>query len=132
MIYITTAVETQKESLEEPETEPAKGKAKGKGGKGKGNRPNSTLSLRGLALTLADGKVIWDTEVFKVDTERIHKKNSHASPTPLFSDGVVYVHFGPHGTAALNAADGKILWTQNSLPYPPVHGSGSFPDSCRR
>ncbi len=56
----------------------------------------------------------------------IHKKNSHASPTPIIRDGAVYVHFGPLGIAKLNL-DGEVVWLNTELTYPPVHGSGGSP-----
>ncbi len=85
------------------------------------------LSLRTLCLDAGTGAIVWNVEVFKESSgTRIHNKNSHASPTPLFSDGVLYVHFGHEGTAALTP-DGKILWRQTSLRYSPVHGNGGSP-----
>ncbi len=89
--------------------------------------PNTTNSLRALALKLSDGKILWDTEVFNLPVDRIHKKNSHASPTPVFDEGRLFVHFGHLGTACLNASTGEINWKQESLSYAPVHGSGSSP-----
>lgn len=76
---------------------------------------------------LSDGSEVWKKQVFEKDAMRIHAKNSHASPTPVYEDGVVYVHFGHHGTAALDAASGEILWTQKELEYSPVHGNGGSP-----
>ena len=84
------------------------------------------LSLRALCLDTHTGKTIWSTEVFSVTSGPAHQKNSHASPTPI-TDGVrLYVHFGPYGTAALNLS-GKVLWRNNELKYPPVHGPGGSP-----
>ncbi|MFG0294484.1 MAG: PQQ-binding-like beta-propeller repeat protein, partial [Maioricimonas sp. JB045] len=57
---------------------------------------------------------------------QIHRKNSHASPTPVVADGFVYVHFGPHGTACLNLA-GELQWKNDELSYSPVHGNGGSP-----
>ena len=52
------------------------------------------LSLRALSLDANSGKVLWDREITAVEkTPSIHAKNSHASPTPIVRDGVVYVHF---------------------------------------
>lgn len=86
------------------------------------------LSLRALALDTKDGRVIWDQEVQAVEqAPAIHAKNSHASPTPLVSDGSVFVHFGALGTARLAMIDGKLLWKCNELVYPPLHGSGGSP-----
>lgn len=86
------------------------------------------LSLRALALSKADGSKIWDREVFvKADVGSFHKKNSHASPTPVSADGEVFVHFGHHGTACLKSDSGEVVWTQETLDYPPLHGNGGSP-----
>jgi outer membrane protein assembly factor BamB len=86
------------------------------------------LSLRAMALDDKSGKVIWDREIRAVDkAPSIHKKNSHASPTPIVHDGAVFVHFGTLGTARLNASNGEIKWLCNEIVYPPHHGSGGSP-----
>ncbi|MEE2642571.1 MAG: PQQ-binding-like beta-propeller repeat protein [Planctomycetota bacterium] len=86
------------------------------------------LSLRCLALDVATGRTLWEKEVFTLDqVPRIHKKNSHASPTPLVDQGNVYVHFGTYGMACLSAKDGSIQWKNQELNYPPQHGSGASP-----
>ena len=83
-------------------------------------------SLRVLQLHTVTGKIEQDIEVFHLDDPgEVHKKNSHASPTPLISDGKVYVHFGKHGTACLTTA-GKILW-KTQLAYDHRHGPGGSP-----
>lgn len=84
------------------------------------------LSLRAVALDQAGGKILWEQEVLRGAEAAKHKKNSHASPTPIIEGNRLYVHFGPNGTACLDTA-GKILWKQTSLPYPPVHGNGGSP-----
>ncbi|MEY4687113.1 MAG: hypothetical protein RIR76_1136 [Verrucomicrobiota bacterium] len=86
-------------------------------------------SLRALALELATGRILWDTEVFPpAETGRasMHKKNSPASPTPVVHEGRVYVHFGHFGTACLDL-EGKVLWRNNRLRYEPEHGNGGSP-----
>ena len=86
------------------------------------------LSLRALAVNEQDGRILWNTEVISHDggTPGIHSKNGHASPTPIISGERLYVHFGTLGTACLDL-EGKVLWRQTSLKYPPVHGSGGSP-----
>jgi len=82
--------------------------------------------LQLICLNLADGSVRFATTLFEQQAPvQMHKKNSHASPTPLVRDGRVYVHFGPHGTAC-TTLDGKPLWKQ-TLSYKPVHGNGGSP-----
>jgi outer membrane protein assembly factor BamB len=87
-------------------------------------------SLRAICLDAAKGSVIWDKQVFHQDGRTappIQAKNSHASPTPLVRDGKLYIHFGHQGTACLDL-DGKILWQNRELKYPPVHGNGGSPE----
>ncbi|MEP3478109.1 MAG: PQQ-binding-like beta-propeller repeat protein [Fuerstiella sp.] len=89
----------------------------------------SSLSLRTMKLKAASGQVVWDNEVFEIDDlegVQHHKKNSHASPTPIIRDGRIYVHFGTHGTACLDES-GKILWKNSDLVYSPMHGGGGSP-----
>ena len=86
-------------------------------------------TLHALCLDAADGRVLWDTEVFHPDAASVaamHQKNSPASPTPIVTADRLYVHFGHMGTAALDLA-GKVVWHQNGLAYAPVHGTGGSP-----
>jgi len=88
---------------------------------------DENLSLSALCFNANDGKEIWAKEIFSAKKVRMHKKNSHASPTPVFEDGRLYLHFGHYGTACLKAEDGKKIWKQTDLAYPPVHGNGGSP-----
>jgi outer membrane protein assembly factor BamB len=83
-------------------------------------------SLRALCLSADTGKAEWDVEVFRKKAGHMHPKNSHASPTPIVSEGRLYVHFGHHGTACLDLK-GKRLWANDKLSWAPVHGTGGSP-----
>lgn len=85
------------------------------------------LTLQAASYSLEDGESEWESEVLSVEPTAMHKKNSQASPSPIYEDGKLYVHFGHFGTACLNAENGDIVWTQTSLPYKPVHGTGGSP-----
>ncbi len=88
---------------------------------------DSKLVLRVLALDTTTGKEVWNREIASLpDVPSIHVKNSHASPTPIVHEGVLYVHFGNQGTACLNRTDGTVRW-KTRIDYPPVHGSGGSP-----
>lgn len=91
-------------------------------------KDSKDLSLRALCLSAKDGKVVWDVEVFRQDAKApaIHRKNSHASPTPIVEGDRLYVHFGHQGTACLDLA-GKVKWRNSELRYAPVHGNGGSP-----
>ena len=67
------------------------------------------------------------SSAFQVHREspQIHRKNSHASPTPCFDGKRIYVHFGNLGTACLSL-NGEVLWKKR-YDYSPVHGGGSSP-----
>ena len=85
-------------------------------------------SLRVMCLNAKNGKAVWDIEVFQQkdqDVERIHRKNSHASPTPITDGKHLFVHFGPQGTACLTL-DGKVVW-KRIVSYSPRHGNGCSP-----
>jgi outer membrane protein assembly factor BamB len=84
--------------------------------------------LAAICLDAHSGRPVWEKEVFREVTcsPRIHAKNSHASPTPLVSGQRLYVHFGHEGTACLDLS-GEVLWRNDQLRYPPVHGNGGSP-----
>ena len=88
---------------------------------------SSAPVLRVMALDAKSGKTLWDKEVLTPPKAvGMHGKNTHASPTPILRDGRLYVHFGHYGTACLDL-DGKVIWRNESLAYPPVHGTGGSP-----
>ena len=90
---------------------------------------NSPATLRALCIDAAEGKILWNVEVFQPDPNSMrakHAKNSPASPTPIVTADRLFVHFGHMGTAALDL-NGKIIWRQDSLKYSPVHGNGCSP-----
>lgn len=98
-------------------------------GDGSEDDPKADRSLRAYCVNAADGRMIWDVEVFPqrgADSPVIHNKNGHASPTPVVDGDRLYVHFGHQGTACLDLS-GKKLWEQRSLKYEPVHGAGASP-----
>jgi len=91
--------------------------------------PDAAPSLLTLCLDSANGRVIWQTEVFSpAETKKqpIHNKNTEASPTPILEGNRLYVHFGHHGTACLDR-DGRILWRNQQIDYDPEHGNGGSP-----
>lgn len=85
--------------------------------------------LSTFALDIASGEKLWNVDLFTPspeETSALHGKNSLASSTPIIADGIVYVHFGHMGTAALRLDDGEVVWKQH-IRYQPMHGNGSSP-----
>lgn len=86
-------------------------------------------SLRALCFEAKSGREQWDVEAFRQTGDQgssIHRKNSHASPTPVVEGDRIYVHFGPEATACLDR-NGKVVWRNDTLQYSPVHGGGGSP-----
>ena len=87
------------------------------------------VDLALLCYEAQSGKQVWAKTVFRQDAKSapsIHRKNSHASPTPLVDGSRIFVHFGHQGTACLST-DGQIVWKNQTNKYPPVHGNGGSP-----
>ena len=91
---------------------------------------NDGHSLRALCVDVLTGKLLQDVEVFHVEApEPINNKaNTHASPTPVLDGGRLYVSYGTHGNACLDAATGKVLWRNSQLRlFHDNNGAGSSP-----
>lgn len=91
--------------------------------------PEQTLQT--LCLDLKTGQVRWSVDVFQQKSvtaafDKVHSKNSQASPTPITDGKHLYVHFGTRGTACLTL-DGQIVWKNQELKYQQVHGNGGSP-----
>ena len=85
------------------------------------------VSLRVVSFDVESGRELFNVEAFRLSNANLkNDKNSHASPTPIVDGDRVYVHFGGDGTAALDAATGKVLWSKR-FPYESQHGSGGSP-----
>jgi outer membrane protein assembly factor BamB len=88
-------------------------------------------SLRTVCLDAESGAVQWDVEVFQqsksgTSKDKVHKKNSHASATPITNGKHLFVHFGVHGTACLTLG-GETVWANREFTFAPVHGNGGSP-----
>ncbi len=85
------------------------------------------LSL--IIIDATSGKILKTIPIMEQTGERparIHRKNSHASPTPVIEGDRIYAHFGYQGTACLNL-NGEVLWKNRELYFKPTHGNGGSP-----
>jgi len=88
-----------------------------------------------VAIHKDTGQIAVDQKIFDVPhPQAAHDFNSYASPTPVAEPRAasrepdrVYVTFGSPGTAALDAASGRILWTRRDLECNHFRGAGSSP-----
>jgi outer membrane protein assembly factor BamB len=86
-------------------------------------------SLRAFAFDKHSGKLLLEQEVLNLaNASAKHAVNSHASPTPALDKDRVYVAFGPHGLAALDARSGKVIWKNTNLKFDDENmGGGASP-----
>ncbi len=86
-------------------------------------------NLFALAYDAATGRELWRTELFTATeklTGQMHRKNSHASPTPVSDGKHVWVYFGHLGLGCLDL-DGTVKWKTTKYVYKPLHGNGGSP-----
>jgi outer membrane protein assembly factor BamB len=84
--------------------------------------------LFAVCLDRETGKILHDLHLFDVPKPDFAlPTNSYASPTPAIEAGRVYVHFGSPGTACLDTATGKVLWSRRDLPCNHWRGPASSP-----
>ncbi|WP_425615207.1 PQQ-binding-like beta-propeller repeat protein [Anatilimnocola sp. NA78] len=90
--------------------------------------PADGKELFAICLDRETGKVLHDVKVFEVEKPQFcHERNSYASSTPFVEEGRIYVHYGVHGTACVDTAGGKVLWSRNDLECNHFRGAGSSP-----
>ncbi|HUG52116.1 MAG TPA: PQQ-binding-like beta-propeller repeat protein [Vicinamibacteria bacterium] len=79
-----------------------------------------------LAFRRDDGKLLW--QAFGPDTtaEKLHRKNSPASATPVTDGRRVYAFFGNRGLLAVGL-DGKRLWHRSLGTFANYHGTAGSP-----
>jgi len=84
--------------------------------------------LSAVSIDAESAKITHNITVFEIEKPMFCiGYNSYASPTPVVDKGRVWVHFGSAGTACLDTADGRILWSRQDLPCDHVRGPGSSP-----
>ncbi len=84
--------------------------------------------LFAICVDRESGKITSDIKVFDISEPQFcYDLNSYGSCTPVIEAGRVYVHFGAHGTAALDTSSGNILWTRQDLECNHFRGPASSP-----
>ncbi|MHC4176695.1 MAG: outer membrane protein assembly factor BamB family protein [Planctomycetota bacterium] len=84
--------------------------------------------LFAVCVDAESGKIVHNVTVFKIAQPMFcYPYNSYASPTPVVEDKRLWVHFGSAGTACLDTASGKVLWSRQDLRCDHFRGPGSSP-----
>jgi outer membrane protein assembly factor BamB len=79
-----------------------------------------------LCLDRSSGKVLWRREAPRDRVEKLDKRNSPASPSPVTDGQDVYVFFNDFGLLSYTA-DGKERWRTPLGPFNNVYGMGASP-----
>jgi hypothetical protein len=79
-----------------------------------------------LAYSRSDGALLWETAVPHEGVEQGHRKNGHASATPVTDGTRVYASFGIHGLVAIDL-DGAIVWQSQVGSLRNYHGTAGSP-----
>jgi outer membrane protein assembly factor BamB len=83
-------------------------------------------SCRILALSRAEGKLLWNVEVCRQKQTHKMGKNSYATPTPVTDGENVYAVFNDGSIAAVTV-EGKPVWVNRDVRYYSQHGLGGSP-----
>ena len=117
-VWMTTAVE------EAASEEEAKERVEGKMMAGS-LEVARCVTLSAVCVDRSTGKLRHAVELFRVEhPDPIHGLNSYASPTPVVEAGRLYCDFGTNGTACVDTATGRIVWSLR-LPLDHQVGPGS-------
>jgi len=86
------------------------------------------LSLRALCVNRQSGRLVHNVELLvEPRPQPTHTTNSFASPTPVLESGRLYCHFGAYGTACLDTATQRVVWTNRDFVINHENGPGSSP-----
>lgn len=87
-----------------------------------GDTRRRTISV--ICLDRGTGKPLWETTVYRGKLPKIHKDNSHASPTVACDGERLFFPYQTADSIKLAALDleGKIVWNKTIGPYESVQG----------
>ena len=71
---------------------------------------NSSANGKSMDVTCIntnDGKIAYNLNLFKNETVEPLGNNVNSCDFPVIEEGMVYIHFGSYGTAAINTTNGK-------------------------
>ena len=88
--------------------------------------PTQGIMRSVVCVDATTGQLLWEQGFQTNRHERIHRKNSHATPTPVTDGRSVYAYFGDAGLLCVDF-DGQQLWLNRDLPYRDKYGAASSP-----
>jgi outer membrane protein assembly factor BamB len=92
------------------------------------NAEEDGYKMWAVQLDWKTGKVLKKLLVFEnKEPQFCHPMNSYGTPTPVIYKNTVFVHFGSHGTAALDAKSGKTIWKRRDFKCDHYRGAAASP-----
>ncbi len=93
------------------------------------NATKDGKEMSAICLNSKSGKILHEIQLFTntVVEPLGNSINGYGSPSPVIENGRVYIHFGSYGTAAIDTANGNVLWKRSDLPCRHFRGPGSSP-----
>lgn len=92
------------------------------------NAEEDGFKMWAVQLDWETGKQLKKVLVFEnKEPQFCHPMNSYATPTPVIVGGQVFVHFGSHGTAALDLITGQKNWERRDLKCDHYRGAAASP-----
>ncbi len=79
-----------------------------------------------LAFRRSDGSRLWQSFAPEGRSESVHRKNGHASATPVTDGERIYLSFGARGLMAFDM-DGEIVWRRDPDQMSNYHGTAGSP-----
>jgi outer membrane protein assembly factor BamB len=86
--------------------------------------PDGRASM--LAFERSTGELLWEGIVPDRTPEHTHRKNSHASATPVTDGRRIYASFGNRGLVAFDL-DGRLIWHRSLGTFDNYHGTAGSP-----
>ena len=92
------------------------------------NAEEDGYKMWAIQLDWKTGKQIKKVLVFEnKEPQFCHPMNSYATPTPVIEGELVFVHFGTHGTAALDLKSGIKIWERRDFKCDHFRGAAASP-----
>ena len=93
------------------------------------NATENGKSMGAICLDKKNGEILFNINLFNNESVEPlgNNVNSYGSPSPVIEEGMVYIHFGSYGTAAINTINGKEVWRRTDLKCRHFRGPGSSP-----
>lgn len=95
-----------------------------------GSKTQGQTTLWLFCLDRSTGRTVWQTEIYKGPSAKVHPDNSPVSSTSACDGERVFVTYQNDSSVVMAAVgvDGKIRWSQTVAPYNTIQGFSASPN----